>query len=289
MVFLQLLINALSLGSFYALVALGFALIFGVTHAFNLAHGELILLGGYFAYFLVKYCHLPFIWTLPACMLGLTVAAVLLQKLLQRVQPPYELNTLVVTFGLALVLQNVMLILFSANYRLIPSVDLPFELARFALNITEAQLMDIVVSLVATISLHLLLRKTFLGKALRATIQNREAAKLVGIRVGRMSLIAFLLGGALIGLAGPLYARTAYLQPAGGTEPTLIAIVITIFAGVGRTRGILLGGWLLGVAESFSVYLLGSGWRELVSAVLLLSLLLLQPRGLLPQRGRWLR
>lgn len=289
MIFLQLLINALSLGSFYALVALGFALIFGVTHAFNLAHGELILLGGYFAYFLVKYWQIPFIWTLPTCMLGLTLAAVLLQKLLQQVQPPYELNTLVVTFGLALVLQNVMLILFSANYRLLPSVELPFELAKFDLNITEAQLMDIVVSLVATIALHLLLRKTFLGKALRATIQNREAAKLVGIRVGRMSLIAFLLGGALIGLAGPLYARTAYLQPAGGTEPTLIAIVITIFAGVGRTRSILLGGWLLGVAESLSVYLLGSGWRELVSAVLLLSLLLLQPQGLLPQRARWLR
>lgn len=288
MIFLQLLINALSLGSFYALVAFGFALIFGVTHAFNLAHGELILLGGYLAYFLVKYWQLPFIWTLPVCMLGLTMAAVLLQKLLQQVQPPYELNTLVVTFGLALVLQNVMLILFSANYRLIPSVELPFELTKFALNITEAQVMDIVVSLVATISLHLLLRKTFLGKALRATIQNREAAKLVGIHVRRMSLIAFLLGGALIGLAGPLYARTAYLQPAGGTEPTLIAIVITIFAGVGRTRGILLGGWVLGVAESLSVYLLGSGWRELVSAVLLILLLILQPQGLLPQRARWL-
>lgn len=289
MIFLQLLINALSFGSFYALVALGFALIFGVTHAFNLAHGELILLGGYFAYFLVKSLHLPFLSTLPACMLFLTIAAVLLQKLLRRVKAPYELNTLVVTFGLALVLQNVMLILFTADYRLLPSVTLPFKLTILDLKITEAQMMDIAVSLVATTALHLLLRKTFLGKALRATIQDREAAKLVGINVGRMSLIAFMLGGALIGLAGPLYARTAYLQPAGGTEATLIAIVITIFAGVGRIRGILLGGWALGVTESLSVYLLGSGWRELVSAVLLISLLVLQPEGLLPRRSRRLQ
>lgn len=286
MILLQLLINALSLGSFYSLVALGFALIFGVTHTFNLAHGELILLSGYFAYFLVKYWHLPFIWTLPACMLCLATAAVLLRKLLKQVQPPYELNTLVVTFGLALVLQNVMLILFSANYRLIPSIDLPSRLTKSAVNISEAQMTNIVVSLVATIFLHLFLRKTLLGKALRATIQDREAAKLVGIHVGRMSLIAFLFAGALIGLAGPLYARSAYLQPAGGTEATLIAIVITIFAGVGRTRTVLLGGWALGIAESLSVYLLGSGWRELVSAVFLISLLILKPQGLLPRRAR---
>lgn len=289
MIFLQLLINALSLGSFYALVAFGFALIFGVTHAFNLAHGELILLSGYFAYVLVKYLQLPFIWTLPACMLFLPIATVLLQKLLHRVKAPFELNTLVITFGLALVLQNLMLILFSANYRLIPSIELPFELAQFDLVITQIQLIDIIVSLVATLSLHLLLRKTFLGKALRATIQDREAAQLVGINVGRMSLIAFVLGGSLIGLAGPLYAKMAYLHPSGGIEATLIAIVITIFAGVGRTRGILLGGWALGVAESFSVYLLGTGWRELVSAVLLISLLVLQPEGILPRRLRMLK
>lgn len=280
----QLLINAFSLGSFYALVALGFALIFGVTHAFNLAHGEFILLGGYLAYVLSDQLHFSFLWTLPICMLAMTILAVLLEKLLGCVNEPYEINTLVVTFGLALVLQNGMLILFSADYRFIRSSRPPFELLQTQLVFTQTQLFLIAASLLATMALYTLLRKTFLGKALRATIQDREAAELAGIRVKRMSLIGFAVGGSLIGLAGPLYARTTYLFPSGGTEATLIAIIITVFAGVGRIRGILLGGWALGIVESLTVYILGTGWRELVSALVLISLLLLRPEGILSRR-----
>lgn len=284
MIFLQLLINAFSLGSFYALVALGFALIFGVTHAFNLAHGELILLSGYLAYVLTRQLHIPFLLILPACMLSLLLVALLLHGLLRRLGDPYELNTLVVTFGVALVLQNAMLIAFSADYRIIQSTGLPFEFPSTGLLITQTQILLVGTSLAATTALYLVLRKTFLGKALRATIQDREAARLAGINVGRMSAITFAMGGVLIGLAGPLYARTAYLHPSGGTEATLIAIIITIFAGIGRVRGILLGGWALGIAESSAVYVLGTGWRELVSALLLISLLVLRPQGILPRR-----
>jgi branched-chain amino acid transport system permease protein len=286
LILLQLILNAFSLGSFYALVALGFALIFGVTHAFNLAHGEMILLSGYLAYILGKQLQLPFVWTLPACMLFLLLVAVLLHELLGRVKEPYELNTLVVTFGLALVLQNGMLICFSADYRMIHSSASPFEFSTLHLILTQTQITLLSTSLLATISVYILLRKSFLGKALRATIQDREAARLAGINVGRMSVIAFAVGGVLIGLAGPLYARTAYLHPYGGIEATLIAIIITIFAGVGRIRGILLGGWALGIAESLAAYALGIGWRELVSALLLITLLLLRPEGIIPRRMR---
>ncbi|MGA7874877.1 MAG: branched-chain amino acid ABC transporter permease [Desulfoferrobacter sp.] len=284
MIILQLLINAFSLGSFYALVALGFALIFGVTHAFNLAHGEFILLGGYLAYILAGQMHFPFLWTLPISMLAMIFVAVLLQKLLSYVNEPYELNTLVVTFGLALVLQNGMLMLFSADYRFIRSTAPIIELPKTQLVVTQTQIILILTSILATTALYILLRRTFLGKALRATIQDREAAKLAGINVRRMSLIGFSIGGTLIGLAGPLYARTTYLYPSGGIEATLIAIIITIFAGVGRIRGILLGGWALGIAESLTVYSLGTGWRELVSSLFLISLLLLRPEGILPRR-----
>lgn len=286
MVIPQLIINAFSLGSFYALVALGFALIFGVTHAFNLAHGELILLGGYMAYSLAGQMQVPFLGTLPVTTLAMVIIAILLQKLLRRVGQPYELNTLVVTFGLALVLQNAMLILFSADYRIIQSAAPAIELPYTQLILTRPQVILISTSLLATTALYILLRKTFLGKALRATIQDREAAKLAGINVRRMSLVGFAIGGALIGLAGPLYARTTYLYPSGGTEATLIAIIITIFAGVGRIRGILLGGWALGIAESTTVYALGTGWRELVSALVLISLLLLKPQGILSRKPK---
>jgi branched-chain amino acid transport system permease protein len=276
----QLLVAGCSLGSFYALIAMGFSLIFGVTHAFNLAHGEMILLSGYLAYGLWTVCHFSLYETLPLCMLAMFFGALLLQSLLRKLQEPFVLNTLVFTFGLALLLQNMMLMLFSANYRLIPAEESQFALLP-AFRFTTLQAKLILFSLTATGAVHLLLHKTFLGKALRATIQDREAAQLAGINVKHMSVIAYGLGGILIGLAGPLFGQTTYLHPAGGTEATLIAIIITIFAGVGRTRTILLGGWLLGLVESVATLTLGSSWRELVSAVLLITLLVLRPEGIL--------
>ena len=276
----QLLVAGCSLGSFYALIAMGFSLIFGVTHAFNLAHGEMILLSGYLAYGLWTVCHFSLYETLPLCMLAMFFGALLLQCLLRKLQEPFALNTLVITFGLALLLQNMMLMLFSANYRLIPAEESQFALLP-AFRFTTLQAKLILLSLTATGAVHLLLHKTFLGKALRATIQDREAAQLAGINVKHMSVIAYGLGGVLIGLAGPLFGQTTYLHPAGGAEATLIAITITIFAGVGRTRTILLGGWLLGLVESVATLTLGSSWRELVSAVLLITLLVLRPEGIL--------
>jgi branched-chain amino acid transport system permease protein len=281
---LQLLINSFSLGSLYALVALGFSLIFGVTHAFNLAHGELILISGYLAYSLGKYFNAPFLGIFPLCMIALLVVAALLHRFMRFIREPFELNTLVVTFGLSLVLQNCILISCSADYRMMPSSGASFSFPVLGILCNPAQILLIVLSLAATWSVHLFLRKTFLGKALRATIQNREAARLSGINVRRMGLIAFAIGGSLIGLAGPLFAQNAYLHPSGGTEATLIAIIITIFAGIGRTRGILIGGWIFGFVESLAVFTMGGSWRELVSALILIVLLLVRPEGVLAGR-----
>lgn len=283
---LRLLTNSFSLGSFYALIALGFSLIFGVTRTFNLAHGELILLSGYLAYALGRFADVPLILVLPICMTALILLSLLLNQLLRRVQQPFQVNSLVLTFGLALVLQNGMLFFFSANYRLLKPASSPLEIPFLGLFLTSTQATIIVLSMLATGLVHVLLRKTFLGKALRATIQDMEAARLAGIHIGHMSLIAFGIGGALVGLAGPLYARTAYLHPFGGTEATLMAIIITVFAGVGRTRGILLGGWTLGCVETLTTFLLGSSWRELVSALILIALLLWRPDGILSGRIR---
>lgn len=278
---LQLLVNAFSLGSFYALIALGFALIFGVTHAFNLAHGELIILSGYLAYSLNVGLGVPFWGVFPPCMLVLMALMAALHGLLRLVKEPFELNSLVLTFGLALVLQNLMLWGFSADYKLLAAGGAAFNPSWLPVTVTRTQLVLIVLSLVGTAAVYLLLTRTYLGKALRATIQQREAARLAGIQVQRMSLAAFAMGGLLIGLAGPLFGRNAYLHPAGGTEATLIAIIITIFAGVGKIRGILIGGWLLGLVESFTTWLVGGSWRELVSAVILIVLLLKWPQGVL--------
>jgi branched-chain amino acid transport system permease protein len=128
---------------------------------------------------------------------------------------------------------------------------------------------------------YVLMRHTYLGKALRATIQDRESAGLAGINVSAMGILAFAIGAIFIGLAGPLFGCIHYLYPTAGLQATLIAVTITIFAGVGHIRSLILGGWILGFAESWAVVLLGASWRELVSAVMLLTLLALRPYGIL--------
>lgn len=285
-IWLQALISGFSLGSFYVLLAMGFSLIFGVTHAFNLAHGEFILLAGYLAYAFWQFGHLSFYWTLPVCMLALPVAALSLQWLLRRLPAPFELNSLVVTFGLAIILQNLFLAVFSADFKLItlPATAV-LELPAWSVLVTANQALLLLLSLSATTAVFMFLHRTFVGKALRATIQERESAALAGIKVDRMQLIAFAVGGGLIGLAGPLFAANMYLYPAGGMEATLVAIVITIAAGVGRTRGLLVGGWLLGVAESLATLWIGTSWRELISAGVLLLILLWRPEGIAAKKG----
>ena len=276
----QIMVSGFALGSFYALVALGFSLIFGITRAFNLAHGEMIVLGGYLAFFLWKFLQVPFLLTLPASLSVMGLLSLLLFLLLRRLQEPYALNTLVVTFGLALLLQSLMLALFSADYHMIRAGLPSFTIPRLGFTVSWNQGLLLLLSLLATGGVHVLLKHTFLGKALRATIQDPEAAQIAGINVRIMSFTAFGMGGMLIGLAGPLYAQNMYLYPTAGPEATMIAIIITIFAGVGRIRTLLIGGWILGLMESTAILTVGGKWRELVSAVVLVTLLYFRPEGI---------
>jgi branched-chain amino acid transport system permease protein len=275
------LVSGIALGSFYTLVALGFALIFGVTHTFNLAHGELIVFAGYVAYWLWKTQGVSLLLTFPAAILATLVLCLILQRLFSRLREPMEMNSIVLSFGLAILLQNGMLFFFSGDYRLIHVPLLNQRIHLPGLSLSYGQLTLLTISLLVLALTYVLLHHTYLGKALRATIQDRESAALAGINVTGMGILAFALGAVLIGLAGPLFGSIHYLYPTAGLQATLIAVTITIFAGVGQIRTLILGGWILGFAESCTVVLLGASWRELVSAVMLLTLLALRPHGIL--------
>lgn len=274
-------ISGISLGSFYVLVALGFALIFGVTRNFNLAHGDLLVLAGYSSYWLWKAWAFPFVFTFPFAILVILLVSLGLQRLFSRLRDPIELNSIVLSFGVAILIQNSMLFFFSGNYRLIRVPILSQGIRISGFYVSYSQLTLLLLSLVTIGTLYMLMYRTYLGKALRATIQDKDAAALAGINVAAMGTLSFCIGAVLIGLAGPLYGCIHYLYPSTGHEATLLAITITIFAGVGRLNGILLAGWILGLAESLTVVLCGASWREMVSAVLLLTLLAFRPHGLL--------
>ena len=275
------LVSGITLGSFYTLVALGFALIFGVTHVFNLAHGELLVFAGYVAYWLWKTCGVSLLFTFPAAILATLLLCLILQRLFSRLREPMEMNSIVLSFGLAILLQNTMLFFFSGDYRLIrvPFLNQGFRFP--GLYLSYGQFTLLALSLLVIGLTYLLMHHTYVGKALRATIQDRESAALAGINVSGIGILAFALGAVLIGLAGPLFGSIHYLYPTAGLQATLIAVTITIFAGVGHIRSLILGGWILGFAESCTVVLLGASWRELVSAVMLLTLLALRPYGIL--------
>ncbi len=279
-IYVKLVISGLALGSFYAIIALGFSMIFGVTRVFNLAHGELLLIAGYSAYAAWKTWGINFWLTIPIAILVLLAVGIVLYKVLSSIDEPLELNTIVFTFGLALFFQNLMLILFSANYRILSSPQWTKTLQVFGATITSGSLTLLTTSLLAVLILYFIFRHTFWGKILRATIQDREAARLLGINVNNTVILAFLSGMALVGLAGPFFASFHYIYPAGGMEATLIAIIITIVAGVGHVRAIIWAGWGIGIVENLVTGILGAAYREGITAIILIMILLYKPYAL---------
>jgi branched-chain amino acid transport system permease protein len=276
----QALLSGALLGCFYTLTALGFSLILGVTRSLNLAHGELIILSGYLGYWLWAGSGLHPIFLLPVTAASLLPLGLLWQWLLSRTPEPKELNSLVLTFGLSLLLQNAMTALWHGDYRLIASESLTGSLALGEFRLNQGRILVAAIALAAVGGLFLALTRTRWGRAVRATSLDREAAALLGINVDRATQTTFLLAMILTGMAGVLFATLHYLYPAAGIELTLLAIVLTIWAGIGRLRSVLVAGVLLGVVEAVTVAWTGPGLRELVVALILLGTLLARSQGL---------
>ncbi len=281
---LTTLIQALAAGAlagcFYTLMALAFSMIFGVAGSLNLAHGELIILGGYLGYSLWSASGLHPLLLVPVSAAALLPLGLLWQRLLQKLPEPKELNSLVLTFGLSLLLQNLMLALWPGEYRLIVSEWLTGSVRIGGVSVNQGRLVVAGAALAAVGGLSLGLTRTRWGRAVRATSLDPEAAALLGINVDQATQTTFLLALALAGGAGVLFATLHYLHPAAGAELTLLAIVLTIWAGVGRLRSVLMAGILVGVVESLTMAWTGPSWREPVIALLLLGTLLVRPTGL---------
>ncbi len=281
---LEALLAGTAQGLFYGLLSAGFSLTFGVARTFNLAHGELVVLGAYAGLWLnVSLGVGPLA---AAAVTGIAVAAWAwpARALLSRATPPYELKALTLTFGLSLLLQNLMLLLFSADYRFLRwdsggagwrLLGVPVGAARVTAGAAGALLL---------LALHLFLQRTRSGRALRATCQDARAAALMGIPVERMQILGLALGGGLAGAAGPLLAGLQYITPTAGVPLTVVALTLTIAGGVGRMDGLALAGLLFGLTEALVVAFAGPAWREAWLFGALLLLLQGRRTGLL--RGR---
>jgi branched-chain amino acid transport system permease protein len=281
----QQLILGVLVGGLYGLAAAGLSLTFGVLRVLNVAHGELLMLGGYGTFWLFTLWQIdPFLSLLgvgPALfVLGLILYWALFQFVVKAHEEVRIKNSLLIGFGLTLVFHTLAIRLWTADERAVTTAYAGAVIKMGAFAIPLVRLSSLVLAFAILTALHLCLAKARWGRAIRATAEDWEAAALMGIPVGRTYLLAFALGTALAGIAGGLVTVSYSISPSIGLEWTLKALIVVVLAGLGSLFGAFAGGILLGVAEATSAVLLGGAYREVVGLVLFLIILLVRPQGL---------
>jgi branched-chain amino acid transport system permease protein len=286
----QQLILGLLVGGLYGLAAAGLSLTFGVLRILNVSHGELLMLGGYGAFWLFTLWRIdPFLSLLgigPAMfVLGLLLYWALFQFVVRAHEELRIKNSLLIGFGLTLVLHNLAIHLWTADERAVTTVYAGAVIRIGTLAIPLVRLTSLVLAFALLTALHLFLAKARWGRAIRATAEDWEAAALMGIPVGKTYLLAFALGTALAGIAGGLVSVSYSVSPSIGLEWTLKALIVVVLAGLGSLFGCFAGGILLGVAEATSAVFLGGPYREVIGLVLFLIILVVRPQGLFGGRA----
>jgi branched-chain amino acid transport system permease protein len=282
----QNLVFGLFVGSNYGVAAAGLSLVFGVLKVLNVAHGTLLMLGGYLSFWLFTLFGIdPFVSVLITAPILLLVGFGLHQGIfafVERFDEERKINTsLLISFGLGLVLQNLAQVVWSADER---SITTGYAGARALVAglvvVPYSRLASFAVGCLAILGLDQLLRRTDLGRAIRATAEDWRAAALAGIDIRRMYLITFGLGTGLAGVAGALVSTGYSIAPSVGASWTLKSLIVIVLAGMGSIFGAFVAGLLLGVAEALSTYVLGDSYREVVGLVLFLVVLMVRPQGL---------
>jgi len=275
------------MGGVYALAALGVSLIFGVMKITNFAHGALITVGMFVAYFMFAQLGVSPYVSLPITILVMFLLGYGIQKLtINPIITAPSHNQLLLTQGLSIVLENLLLVLFTANYK---SISLPgFDKAiKFgALSINKPKLIAFGLVVLASLGVYLLLQKTDIGHAISATSVQREGATLMGIKVERINAIAFGIGVACAGVAGALLAPIQYISPTVGEGFQLKCFVIAVFGGLGNIWGAVVAGLIIGVVESVASLALGGSWSEMVIYLIFILVLLFKPTGLFGKKTR---
>lgn len=282
--FAQAVVNGIALGGMYTILVLGFSVIWGVMGVINLAHGEFVMVGAYLAWMASDFWDVDPFLSAPVVFGVMALFGYLVQRLLvNRVINRSSLVSLLVMFGVSIILQSVMKIAFSADFRLANTdLDGAWKLTD-RLTIPVTRFWVLVVAVGVTVGLSLFLGRSRLGKSIRAAAQNREAARIVGVDIGKVYAVTFALCIGLTGVAGALISPLLAVQPFQGPPLTLKAFAITAMAGLGSIRGALGGAMVLGLVEAgLAIYVEGVGTNLAVVAsfVILVAALVLRPQGL---------
>jgi branched-chain amino acid transport system permease protein len=279
--FLQSLINGILLGGIYAACAAGFSLAFGVMGIVNLSHGDFVMLGAFVTYWLFVLGGWDPFLTLPITLAILFFLGFFLQKLtLNRLTGVPPIMSYLLTFGLHLVLSGLALRTWTADYRTLNTVYTGLNLIVFGLVLPYSRVATFLFAMILILGLYFLLYRTEVGRAIRATAQDGEMARLMGVRIFRIYAFTFAVSVAITGLAGSLIAQTFVIYPQMGLPFTITAFCVVVLGGLGYVPGTLFGGLILGIFESLSTTYLTAGLSMALTFFLLLIMLLVRPGGI---------
>lgn len=285
---LQQLVNGLALGSVYALIALGYTMVYGIVRLINFAHGEVFMLGAYYGFYAITKLHIPFILAMPLAMGMAALTGVIIERLAYRpLRQAPRIAALITAIGVSLLIQNLGLKLFESRPRPYPQIMRTVVWDVGGVVFSNAQVVMLGVALLLMVLISLFVYKTKTGKALRAVAFDRDAARLMGIDSDRIILVTFALGSALAAAGGVLvgfyYNR---ITPTMGTMYGLKAFVAAVVGGIGIVPGAMLGGVIMGVAEVFVVAFVSSTLKDAIAFAVLIVVLLVKPAGLLGRAVR---
>jgi branched-chain amino acid transport system permease protein len=284
--YLEAVINGALLGGLYAVIGIGLSLVFGIMKQVNLAHGELMILASYFSLMTLQISGLHPLLTLLAVLPAMFLVGYLIQKsLFNRVIEKGMEPFLMISFGLSIILQNIMLLTFTPDARSLKSGLVIKSLDIFGLfNLPVINLMNFFVGLIVLIALYLFMKKTYLGWAITAAADNITAARLMGVNPKKVYCVAMGIAAVTAAISGVLVGMTFTFYPHSGTQYLIIAFGVVIIGGLGSLPGTFLGGLILGVSQLLGGRILGPGFQSLSGYLILLLVLTLRPQGILGRR-----
>ena len=288
MTFLSYLISGLALGSVYAIIALGYTMVYGIAKMLNFAHGDIIMVGGYVAFYACTKFNLPW-WV---CVLVSIISCVVLGVLVERLaykplRAASSLSVLITAIGVSYFLQNSAQLLFGSDTKIFPVLltEGSFKLFNGQLVISYLTLITIIICLIIMVGLTLFINKTKIGKAMRACAEDKGAAQLMGINVNTTISITFAIGSGLAAFASILLCSTyPSLSPTLGSMPGIKAFTAAVFGGIGSIPGALLGGILLGLIENLTKAYISTQLSDAIVFAVLIVVLLIKPTGLLGKK-----
>ena len=288
MVFLSYLINGISLGSVYAIIALGYTMVYGIAKMLNFAHGDVIMVGAYISFCVTQYLGMPAIVSIVAAMFVCTVLGMLIERMAYKpLREAPKLAVLITAIGVSYLLQNSAQLIWGSNPKSFNSLVNIGSIRLFdgALLISDEAIVTVLCCIIIMVALTMFTSRTKMGKAMRAVSEDKGAAQLMGVDVNFTISITFAIGSALAAIAGVLLCSSyPVLQPTTGSMPGIKAFTAAVFGGIGSIPGAMLGGILLGLIEIFGKAYISTELGDAIVFLILIIMLLVKPTGLLGKK-----